>query len=76
MEQCSLPSDLSSRNSIKEIPVAHEGLACGLDAILLSIMGTNKSRSRSSPNKSRLIVNSSGVGQVMGSGCYHGPTCM
>ena len=33
MEQCSLPSDLSSRNSIKEIPVVHEGLACGLDAI-------------------------------------------
>ena len=30
MEQCSLPSDLSSRNSIKEIPVVHEGLACGL----------------------------------------------
>ena len=28
-----LLSDLSSRNSIKEIPVAHEGLACGLDAI-------------------------------------------
>ena len=24
MEQCSLPSDLSSRNSIKEIPVAHK----------------------------------------------------
>ena len=23
-----------------------------------------------------LIVNSSGVGQVMGSGCYHGPTCL
>ena len=42
MEQCSLPSDLpsdlSSRNSIKEIPVAHEGLACGLDAILLCII--------------------------------------
>ena len=33
MEQCSLPSDLSSRNSIKEIPVAHEGLAYGLDTI-------------------------------------------
>ena len=33
VEQCSLPSDLSSRNLIKEIPVAHEGLACGLDAI-------------------------------------------
>ena len=33
MEQCSLPSVLSSRNSIKEIPVAHKGLACGLDAI-------------------------------------------
>ena len=33
VEQCSLPSDLSSRNSIKEILVAHEGLACGLDAI-------------------------------------------
>ena len=38
MEQCSLPSDLSSRNSRKEIPVAHEGLACGLDAILLCII--------------------------------------
>ena len=38
MEQCSLPSDLSSRISIKEIPVAHEGLACGLDAILLCII--------------------------------------
>ena len=38
MEQCSLPSDLSSRNSIKEIPVAHEGLACGLDAILFCII--------------------------------------
>ena len=38
MEQCSLPSDLSSRNSIKEIPVVHEGLACGLDAILLCIL--------------------------------------
>ena len=38
VEQCSLPSDLSSRNSIKEIPVVHEGLACGLDAILLCII--------------------------------------
>ena len=38
MEQCSLPSDLSSRNSIEEIPVVHEGLACGLDAILLCII--------------------------------------
>ena len=38
MEQCSLPSDLSSRNSIKEIPVVHKGLACGLDAILLCII--------------------------------------
>ena len=34
----SIPSDLSSRNSIKEIPVAHEGLACRLDAILLCII--------------------------------------
>ena len=30
MEQCSLPSDLSSRNSIKEIPVAHRGIGLWL----------------------------------------------
>ena len=29
---------VKSRNSIKEIPVAHEGLACGLDTILLCII--------------------------------------
>ena len=45
MEQCSLPLDLSSRNSIKEIPVAHVGLACGLDAILLaSLRMLNRNR--------------------------------
>ena len=38
VEQCSLLSDLSSRNSIKEISVAHEGLACVLDAILHCII--------------------------------------
>ena len=38
MEQCSLPSDLSSRNLIEEIPVVHEGLAYGLDTILLCII--------------------------------------
>ena len=43
MEQCSLPSDLLSRNSIEEIPVVHEGLACGLDAILLCMLNSNRS---------------------------------
>ena len=32
------PVRLKSRKSIKEIPVAHKGLACGLDAILLCII--------------------------------------
>ena len=32
------PVRFKSKNSIKEIPVAHEGLACGLDAILLCII--------------------------------------
>ena len=29
---------MKSGNSIEEIPVVHEGLACGLDAILLCII--------------------------------------
>ena len=51
MEQCSLPSDLSSRNSIKGIPVAHEGLACGLDAILLCIITHMLNSNRSGFNQ-------------------------